>query len=104
MNEWRFCLPFRCPSPPALHSSGTNSLSSSAHTASPRSAGPGFRPSRPPPIAHGSAASTRHQRALVTEMRILTAGGPLPVTRALFDPSELLAKARIEGVALESDE
>jgi DNA mismatch repair protein MutS2 len=44
------------------------------------------------------------QHALVTEMRILTAGGTLPVTRALFDPSELLAKARIEGVALESDE
>jgi DNA mismatch repair protein MutS2 len=45
----------------------------------------------------------REQR-LVAEMRILVAAGIMPQLRALFDPTELLAKARIEGVALESDE
>src|SRR6202167_5765931 len=44
------------------------------------------------------------QQALVGEMRLLVAAGVMPQLRALFDPSELLAKARIEGVALESDE
>lgn len=44
------------------------------------------------------------QHALVAEMRILTAAGVIPVTRSLFDPSDLLAKAHIEGVALESEE
>ncbi|HEY6448400.1 MAG TPA: Smr/MutS family protein [Acidobacteriaceae bacterium] len=45
------------------------------------------------------------QHALVAEMRLLAGGGSVvPVTRSLFDPSDLLAKARIEGVALESEE
>ncbi|HET7349054.1 MAG TPA: endonuclease MutS2, partial [Acidobacteriaceae bacterium] len=44
------------------------------------------------------------QHALVAEMRVLAASGAIPVTRSLFDPSDLLAKARIEGVALESEE
>jgi DNA mismatch repair protein MutS2 len=44
------------------------------------------------------------QHALVAEMRILSAAGPVPVTRDLFDPTDLLAKARIDGVALESEE
>jgi DNA mismatch repair protein MutS2 len=44
------------------------------------------------------------QHALVAEMRVLSQAGAIPVTRSLFDPSDLLAKARIEGVALESGE
>ncbi len=43
------------------------------------------------------------QHRLVEEMRAMAAGG-MPQLRALFDPSELLAKARIEGVALEAEE
>src|SRR5580700_6608815 len=46
----------------------------------------------------------RRQQTLVAEMRLLVAAGVMPQLRALFDPSDLLAKARIEGVALESDE
>ena len=45
----------------------------------------------------------REQR-LVAEMRLLVAAGVMPQLRALFDPTDLLAKARIEGVALESEE
>src|SRR5581483_1202381 len=45
----------------------------------------------------------REQR-LVAEMRLLVGAGIMPQLRALFDPTELLAKARIEGVALESEE
>jgi len=45
----------------------------------------------------------RGQR-LVAEMRLLVGAGVMPQLRALFDPAELLAKARIEGVALESEE
>ncbi|MGA8108678.1 MAG: Smr/MutS family protein [Acidobacteriaceae bacterium] len=44
------------------------------------------------------------QHALVAEMRLLVAAGAFPRIRGLFDPSDLLAKARIEGVALESEE
>jgi DNA mismatch repair protein MutS2 len=44
------------------------------------------------------------QHSLVGEMRLLLAAGPFPQIRALVDPSHLLAKARIEGVALESGE
>jgi DNA mismatch repair protein MutS2 len=44
------------------------------------------------------------QQMLVAEMRLLVAAGVMPQLRALFDPSDLLAKARIEGVALESEE
>ena len=59
-------------------------------------------------IAHVTPSSDRawiaRQHTLVAEMRLLAASGPVPVTRSLFDPSDLLAKARIEGVALESEE
>lgn len=41
---------------------------------------------------------------LVAEMRLLVGAGVMPQLRALFDPTQLLAKARIEGVALESEE
>jgi DNA mismatch repair protein MutS2 len=44
------------------------------------------------------------QQRLVAEMRLLVAAGVMPQLRALFDPTDVLAKARIEGVALESDE
>jgi DNA mismatch repair protein MutS2 len=44
------------------------------------------------------------QHALVAEMRLLATAGTIPVTRALLDPTDLLAKARIDGVALESAE
>jgi len=44
------------------------------------------------------------QHILVAEMRLLLAAGAFPQIRSLFDPSDLLAKARIEGVALESEE
>jgi len=49
-------------------------------------------------------AWVRREQHLVAEMRLLVGAGILPQLRALFDPSELLAKARIEGVALESEE
>jgi len=44
------------------------------------------------------------QHALVGEMRLLVIQGVFPALRSLFDPTDLLAKARIEGVALESEE
>lgn len=44
------------------------------------------------------------QQQLTSEMRLLVSGGFMPQLRSLFDPSDLLAKARIEGVALESEE
>jgi DNA mismatch repair protein MutS2 len=44
------------------------------------------------------------QQRLVAEMRLLVAAGIMPQLRALFDPTDLLAKARIEGVALEPAE
>jgi DNA mismatch repair protein MutS2 len=46
----------------------------------------------------------RRAQHLVAEMRLLVAAGIMPQLRALFDPTDLLAKARIEGVALESAE
>ena len=49
-------------------------------------------------------AWVRRAQMLVAEMRLLVAAGIMPQLRALFDPTELLAKARIEGVALESEE
>jgi DNA mismatch repair protein MutS2 len=51
-----------------------------------------------------SRAWIARQHALVAEMRVLLSSGFIPVLRALFDPTDLLAKARIEGVALESEE
>ncbi|HET7099968.1 MAG TPA: endonuclease MutS2, partial [Terriglobia bacterium] len=45
------------------------------------------------------------EHTLVDEVHLLLGGdGGLPALAALFDPSDLLAKARIEGVALESEE
>ncbi|MGA8529721.1 MAG: MutS2/Smr-associated SH3 domain-containing protein, partial [Acidobacteriaceae bacterium] len=44
------------------------------------------------------------QQRRTGEMRLLVAAGIMPQLRSLFDPTELLAKARIEGVALESEE
>ena len=44
------------------------------------------------------------QQTLVAEMRVLVTAGVMPQLRSLFDPSDQLAKARIEGVALESEE
>jgi len=45
------------------------------------------------------------EHTLVEEIRLLLDGdGGAPALAVLFDPSDLLAKARIEGVALESDE
>ncbi len=44
------------------------------------------------------------QQRLVAEMRVLVGAGVMPQLGSLFDPSDLLAKARIEGVALESEE
>ncbi|MGB0125265.1 MAG: Smr/MutS family protein [Silvibacterium sp.] len=54
------------------------------------------------------------EHSLVDEMRLLLGGGTanddagrqasFPGLRLLFDPSDLLAKARIEGVALEAEE
>jgi DNA mismatch repair protein MutS2 len=54
-------------------------------------------------------AWTEREHTLVGEMRLLqgTEGGrqvTLPGLGSLFDPSDLLAKARIEGAALEADE
>ncbi|HEY1808096.1 MAG TPA: Smr/MutS family protein [Acidobacteriaceae bacterium] len=44
------------------------------------------------------------QQQRTGELRLLLAAGVMPQLRSLFDPSDLLAKARIEGVALESEE
>ena len=44
------------------------------------------------------------QHALVAEMRLLIGQGLRPSVGSLFDPSDLLAKSRIEGAALEADE
>jgi DNA mismatch repair protein MutS2 len=44
------------------------------------------------------------QQRMTAEMQLLVAAGVMPQLRSLFDPSELLAKARIEDVALESEE
>ena len=49
-------------------------------------------------------AWVEQEQRLVAEMRLLVGVGIMPQLRALFDPTELLAKARIEGVALESEE
>jgi DNA mismatch repair protein MutS2 len=55
------------------------------------------------------AACLQREHSLVDEMRLLLGGdggqqASLPGLSLLFDPSESLAKARIEGVALESEE
>lgn len=44
------------------------------------------------------------QHGLVAEMRLLLSEGLRPSVGSLFDASELLAKSRIEGVALEAEE
>lgn len=44
------------------------------------------------------------EHARVEETRLLAGGGGLPGLAAVFDPTELLAKARIEGTALEAEE
>jgi DNA mismatch repair protein MutS2 len=44
------------------------------------------------------------QQQRTGELRLLLAAGIMPQLRSLFDPSDLLAKAGIEGVALESEE
>ncbi|MGB6134478.1 MAG: Smr/MutS family protein [Acidobacteriaceae bacterium] len=44
------------------------------------------------------------QHALVEEMRLLAGSGGVPGLGSLIDPSERLAKARIEGAALEAEE
>jgi DNA mismatch repair protein MutS2 len=44
------------------------------------------------------------EHARVEEMRLLAGSGSLPGLATVFDPTELLAKARIEGTALEAEE
>ncbi len=44
------------------------------------------------------------QHTLIAEMRIALASGLRPALAAVIDPSQLLAKARIPGTALEADE
>jgi DNA mismatch repair protein MutS2 len=44
------------------------------------------------------------EHARVEEMRLLAGGGDLPGLATVFDPTDLLAKARIEGTALEAEE
>lgn len=44
------------------------------------------------------------QHGLVAEMRLLLSEGMRPSVGSLFDASDLLAKSRIEGVALEAEE
>jgi len=46
----------------------------------------------------------RREHTLVAEMRLLLHAGARPSLGSLFDPSEVLAKSRIEGAALEADE
>jgi DNA mismatch repair protein MutS2 len=46
----------------------------------------------------------RREHILAGEMRRLIAAGARPSLGSLFDPSEALAKSRIEGAALEADE
>ncbi len=57
----------------------------------------------------GLAPSTSHawihqQHSLVAEMRLLLEEGIQPALGSLFDPTNLLNKARIEGAALEAEE
>jgi DNA mismatch repair protein MutS2 len=44
------------------------------------------------------------QHRLVTEMRLLLNEGLRPAISSLFDPSDLLARSRIDGAALEAEE
>ncbi len=44
------------------------------------------------------------EHALVAEMRVLLSAGMRPALGGLFDATQLLAKSRIEGAALEADE
>ncbi len=44
------------------------------------------------------------QHSLVAEMRLLLNEGVRPSVTSLFDPTDLLAKSRIEGAALEAEE
>jgi DNA mismatch repair protein MutS2 len=46
----------------------------------------------------------RREHRLIAEMRTLTAAGVRPALGGLFDATEVLAKARIEGAALEAEE
>ena len=46
----------------------------------------------------------RREHMLGAEMRLLVRAGARPSLGSLFSPSEVLAKARIEGAALEADE
>ena len=50
------------------------------------------------------AAWIEREHTLVEEMRLLAGGGSMPSLGMLFDPSDLLANARIEGAALEAVE
>jgi len=50
------------------------------------------------------AAWIEREHARVEEMRLLAGSGSMLGLAAVFDPTELLAKARIEGTALESEE
>jgi len=45
----------------------------------------------------------RGEHTLVAEMRLLLHAGARPSLSSLFDPSEVLAKSRIEGAALEAE-
>jgi DNA mismatch repair protein MutS2 len=46
----------------------------------------------------------RREHRLVAEMRLLLNEGARPTLGSLFDPSDVLAKSRIEGAALEAEE
>jgi DNA mismatch repair protein MutS2 len=52
----------------------------------------------------GSSAWAGQQHASIAEMRTCLAAGLRPAVAALFDPSTLVAKARIAGTALETEE
>jgi DNA mismatch repair protein MutS2 len=51
-----------------------------------------------------SSAWATRQHAAIAEMRICLASGVRPAVAALFNPSTLVAKARIAGTALETEE
>jgi DNA mismatch repair protein MutS2 len=51
-----------------------------------------------------STAWAEQQHGAIAEMRVCLAAGVRPAVAALFDPSTLVAKARIAGTALETEE
>ena len=55
-------------------------------------------------VPSSSSTWAAQQHALIAEMRVCLSRGLRPALASLFDPTQLLGKARIPGTALESEE